>query len=77
MNTMMIRLDNFEKLKSFVDDCSQFDEEMEVVSGRSIANAKSILGLMTLDLMHPLELRIISSESKSDEIMKLLRIYQL
>lgn len=77
MNCMMIKLDNLNKLKSFVEACSGIDAEIEVVSGNSIANAKSMLGLMTLDLLSPLELRIAAPENQSYEIFKALSEYQI
>ena len=73
---MMIRLDNIDKLKRFVDACSRIDAEMEAKSGSFISNPKSMLGLMTLNLSEPLELHVLSSKGRAEDIFEQLRDYR-
>ena len=46
---------------------------MDIRSGRYIVNAKSILGLFSLDLSRPLQLEIDDTQVKSDIMKKLLQ----
>ena len=62
MNTMQIRLNNFEDVRRFVRDCSGIPEDMELVSGDVSADPKSIIGLMAMDFSRPMELRYSGGE---------------
>lgn len=46
---------------------------MDIRSGRYLVNAKSILGLFSLDLSRPLQLEIDDTQVKSDIMKKLLQ----
>ena len=76
MNSIQIKLDNIKKLKQFVADCSLIDAKIEVVSGDAIADAKSIMGLMMLDLMKPLELRVHADDGCGARILEQLCEYR-
>lgn len=75
MKNMTIWLRNLQMLQQFVEDCSQVDAELEAVSGDFTANPKSIMGMMTLDLLHPLELRVVSGGISEEEFQKLFGSY--
>ena len=75
METMTIWLKNFKMLQQFVEDCNRVDAEFEAVSGDFTANPKSIMGMMTLDLIRPLELRVVSSKVPQEELFKMLSNY--
>ena len=77
METMMIRLKNYSMLQQFVEDCCSVDAEFEAVSGDFTANPKSIMGMMTLDLIRPLELRVVSSNVPQDELFSRLSSYAI
>lgn len=55
---MKIELDTIEKVKKFVSLISSFDGDFDILSGRYIIDAKSILGIFSVDLSKPLTLRI-------------------
>ena len=76
MNTMMIQLDTFKKLQEFVSKCCGFDAEIELVSGKAVANAKSIMGTLALDFSKPLELRVRADNAQESTIIDLLRAFQ-
>ena len=63
MKSVKISLNSIDKVKSFVNDIARFDAEFDLVSGRYVIDAKSIMGIFSLDLTGPLELR-----AESDEI---------
>ena len=75
METMMIQLKNIEMLQRFVEDCNQVDAELEAVSGDFTANPKSLMGMMTLNLMYPLELRVVSSRVPCERLFRIFRYY--
>ena len=56
MKTLQISLNSIDKVKSFVNDVTKFDYDFDLVSGRYVIDAKSIMGLFTLDREQPLQL---------------------
>ncbi|MCL2618094.1 MAG: HPr family phosphocarrier protein [Defluviitaleaceae bacterium] len=58
MTSIMIHLDSVEKVKSFVNIISVFDGEYDLGSDRYVVDAKSIMGIFSLDLSKPLRLDI-------------------
>ena len=62
MTKVIIRLPSVEEVKDFVSTISSCDCEIDIAADRYIVDAKSIMGIFSLDLSKPLELRIISDE---------------
>jgi phosphotransferase system HPr-like phosphotransfer protein len=58
MKTVTVSLNSIEKIKSFVEDITKFDNDFDLVSGRYLIDAKSIMGIFALDLSKPLKLNI-------------------
>ena len=56
MKTVRISLNSIDKVKSFVNDLTKFDVDFDLVSGRYVIDAKSIMGIFSLDMEKPLEL---------------------
>ena len=54
MKTVKISLNSIDKVKSFVNDITKFDYDFDLVSGRYVIDAKSILGVLSLDLRNVL-----------------------
>ena len=54
MKTVKISLNSIEKVKTFVNEISKFDAEFDLVSGRYVIDAKSIMGIFSLDLLSPI-----------------------
>ena len=69
-----ISLNSIDKVKSFVNDISGFNAEFDLVSGRYVIDAKSIMGIFSLDLSKPIDLNI-HSETQVDEILTTLAPY--
>ena len=46
-------LNSFNEVKSFVDLANTKDYDIELVSGKYVVNAKSIMGVFSLDLTKP------------------------
>ena len=74
MKTVKISLNSIDKVKSFVNDISRFDSDFDLVSGRYVIDAKSIMGIFSLDLSKPIDLNI-HAEENLDEILAALKNY--
>ena len=74
MKTVQISLNSIDKVKSFVNEITKYDYDFDLVSGRYVIDAKSIMGIFSLDLSKPIELNI-HSESNVDEILEALTPY--
>lgn len=58
MKTVKISLNSIDKVKSFVNVIGQFDSDFDLISGRYVIDAKSIMGIFSLDLSQPIDLTI-------------------
>ncbi len=76
MQTVQISLNSIDKVKSFVNDITKFDAEFDLVSGRYVIDAKSIMGIFSLDISKPITLNI-HSDSDTAEILDALKPYMV
>ena len=67
MKTVQISLNSIDKVKSFVNAITQFEFDFDLISGRYVIDAKSIMGIFSLDLAKP-----IKAEIHSDNCEKFL-----
>ena len=74
MKTLKISLNSIDKVKAFVNEISKFDCDFDLVSGRYVIDAKSIMGIFSLDLSKPIDLNI-HAEAGIDEILETLSPY--
>lgn len=74
MKTVQVSLNTIDKVKSFVNNISKFDNDFDLVSGRYVIDAKSIMGIFSLDLAKPIDLNIHASDN-IDEILEVLAPY--
>ena len=74
MKSINIKLDTIDKVKEFVNKINTFDGDFDLVSARYVIDAKSIMGIFSLDLSKPIDLNI-HSESQVDEILTVLAPY--
>ena len=74
MKTVTINLGSIDKVKSFVNDITKFDSVFDLVSGRYVIDAKSIMGIFCLDLSKPIDLNI-HAENDVDSILATLSPY--
>ena len=58
MKTVKISLNSIDKVKAFVNEVTKYDAEFDLVSGRYVIDAKSIMGIFSLDLSKPIDLNI-------------------
>ena len=77
MKTIQISLNSIDKVKSFVGTISKFDNDFDLVSGRYVIDAKSIMGIFSLDLSKPIDLNIHADETEIGTILDALKEYQI
>lgn len=53
-----VKLDAVDKIKRFVNTITKFDVDMDLMHRKYVIDAKSIMGVFSLDLSKPLELHI-------------------
>ena len=65
MKSVMINLKMAENVKQFVNITSEYEYDIDLRSGRFVVDAKSILGIFSLDLSKPLTLEIYGKDADS------------
>lgn len=72
MKTAKISLNSIDKVKAFVNEISKFDCDFDLVSGRYVIDAKSIMGIFSLDLSKPIDLNIHADGAALDNVMQII-----
>lgn len=76
MKELTVMLSTIEDVKEFVAVTNKYDRECDLVSGRYAIDAKSIMGIFSLDLSKPLKMVIhgegATTETLLDDIKKFL-----
>ena len=67
---MKIRINDVNKIKKVCEACNQFVDDVYAISGNYRVNAKSILGLFSLDLSQEIDLVI---DSYKDSVVSNFR----
>ena len=62
MKSVTIKLTQAEEVKMFVNTVNRYEYEMDLRAGRHVVDAKSILGIFSLDLSKPISLEIYSEQ---------------
>lgn len=74
MKTVQISLNSIDKVKSFVNAITQYEYDFDLISGRYVIDAKSIMGIFSLDLSKPIDLNI-HDGGNTEEILTVLAPY--
>lgn len=76
MQMIKVQFRGLESVKNFVNILSRFKNEFDIVDQRYVIDAKSIMGLFSLDLTRPLDLKIYSeNEDDIKQIVSALEDY--
>ena len=62
MKSVPIKLSFAEEVKTFVNVANRYDYDMDLRAGRHVVDAKSILGIFSLDLSKPISLEVYAEE---------------
>ena len=74
MKTVQISLHSVGKVKSFVTTISPLEYDFDLISGRYVIDAKSMMGIFSLGLSKPIDLAI-HTEDNLNEILEALEPY--
>ena len=74
MVKVTVNLNEICKLKTFVDEISKFDADFDAVHDRYVIDAKSIMGMMSLNLSKPVDIIVHPKTDDESEIEKILEI---
>ncbi|MBE6679708.1 MAG: HPr family phosphocarrier protein [Ruminococcaceae bacterium] len=74
MNTFSIKLSTIEDIRKFVEIITRLDYDVDLSSGRYVVDAKSIMGIFSLDLMNPIQLtaHTENTDSLKEELAKFI-----
>ena len=77
MRKVMVAFNTVDEVAAFVKDMSRFPEEVHIdlVSGRHVVNGRSLLGILSLDLSKPVEVKVKSNSDYvyiKDDVYKVL-----
>lgn len=72
MKTIEVKLNTIDKVKKFVNVLAKFDGYFDLTADRHVVDAKSIMGIFTMNLTKNMQLRIVDTNENMDELMKAL-----
>ena len=75
MTTVSISLNSIEKVKTFVNEIAKYECDFDLISGRYIIDAKSIMGIFSLDLSQNITLKIHADDNELSAILESLKPY--
>jgi len=77
MKTMNIFLGTIKGVKNFVNTVSKLDCDVDIVSGRYVIDAKSIMGIFSINLSEPVMVRIHADGEEAEEAAQLLKPFEV
>ena len=75
MKAFNILLSSINDVKDFVNIVSRYDFDVDLTSGRYVVDAKSIMGIFSLDLSKPILVEVHSDDAQADEFVAALKKY--
>ncbi len=67
MKSFKVMLSSIVDVKTFVDIVNEFDFDVDLVSGRYVVDAKSLMGIFSLDLARPVTMRVYTEDTAQIE----------
>lgn len=77
MNEMNILIETIEKVKRFETIAIEMGSDVDLVSGRYVIDAKSILGILSMDLTKPLKLVVHAPEEETKRVLDAFREFEV
>ena len=75
MKTVTIKFGSVDNATSFVKAIEDFESHFDLIYGQYVVDAKSLLGVMTMDIRNKVDLRIMERENEMPTIMKAISPY--
>lgn len=63
MKSFNITLKSINDVKDFVNIVNKYDFDVDLTSGRYVVDAKSVMGIFSLDLSKPIKVEVYADES--------------
>ena len=73
MTTFKIMLSSINDVKNFVNIVNKYEFDIDLISERYVVDAKSIMGIFSLDLMNPITMTV--HNDNCDDIIEELKNY--
>ena len=67
MKTFNVKINSIGDVKNFVNIVSKYDFDIDLISDRYVVDAKSIMGIFSLDLLNPITMTVMADNA--DEII--------
>ncbi len=77
MKKIQILINSIEQIKEFMRDTDKFSVDLDLVSERYVVNAKSIMGIFSLNLSQPVQMDIHAEGQQLDEILEVMGKYMV
>ena len=74
MKTFNVKINSIGDVKNFVNIVSKYDFDIDLISDRYVVDAKSIMGIFSLDLSKPIDLNI-HAEDNVDAVLDIIKAY--
>lgn len=65
MTTFNLLINSINDVKDFVNSVSKYDFDVDLTSGRYVVDAKSIMGIFSLDLSKPIKVEVHSDNCEA------------
>lgn len=75
MKSYILDLNSIERVKGFVTAIEGYEGYFDIVSGRYVVDAKSIMGIFSMDLSKNVEFRILETNDKISEVESAIAPY--
>ena len=73
-----IQLKSIDDVKVFVNEVSKADFDIDLSSGRYVVDAKSIMGIFSLDLTQPITMELHTTDKQqAEQLMKQLEKFEI
>ena len=76
MLDMYVSLGTIESVKNFVTKITEFEEDFDLIQGKYVIDAKSVLGIFSIDLSKPVLLRINAEGDRLEQIKKAVKDFE-
>lgn len=76
MLDMYVSLGTIENVKNFVTKITEFEEDFDLIQGKYVIDAKSVLGIFSIDLSKPVLLRINAEGDRLEQIKKAVKEFE-
>ena len=75
MKTFTVKFETVDNATSFVKATEDFHSHFDLVYGKYVVDAQSLLGVMTMNLREAIDLRIMERENVMDRIVETITPY--